>query len=251
MSDDHGYFKLSRKLFDGSDEFWPKNRPFTRFEAWIDMIQMAAYKAHERMIGNQSVKVETGQIVASSRFLAKRWGWGRQRVRGFLQSLRRQSRVTTELVPRLQQKLTRITLTKYETYQVRQPLSNPRATHEQPASNPNRSKGKERKGRETKLPAVPDSLDTPDFRNAWAEFIAYRKASTHPSVTPRAASMTLKKLEDLGPEAGVRAIETAIANDWRGVVFPDKQRKPGPLRSAGSYDGLAADLDAATEEWPA
>ena len=64
------------KVFDAYDEFWPKDQPYSPFEAWLDLSRMAASK---RMNG-----LERGQLLVSVRFLATRWKWDRNRVNRWL-----------------------------------------------------------------------------------------------------------------------------------------------------------------------
>jgi hypothetical protein len=81
-----GHIKLSRKVFDAAagDELWKEKRKFSRWEAWVDLIQMAAWKQHTRLVRGERVVVPRGHFFASIRFLADRWQWSKDRARGFL-----------------------------------------------------------------------------------------------------------------------------------------------------------------------
>jgi hypothetical protein len=74
------------------------------------------------------------------------------------------------------------------------------------------------------LPLFPATLDTPAFREAWAEWEGHRR-DIRKRLTPRSARMLLKKLEPLGPDAAVAAIVHSIANGYTGI-FPDPAFKP-------------------------
>lgn len=88
-----GYIHISRKLFN--HWLWEQKREFSQAEAWIDLINMAAYKEHSRVIAGAMVKIERGEVVASERYLEQRWGWGRKRVRGFLGRLEKDRMAVT------------------------------------------------------------------------------------------------------------------------------------------------------------
>lgn len=75
-----GYIRISRKFFE-TNESWLERREFSRAEAWIDLIQMAAWKDHARLVGNEMVELKRGELLASIRFLSKRWVWGIKKVR--------------------------------------------------------------------------------------------------------------------------------------------------------------------------
>ncbi|MFW6217428.1 MAG: hypothetical protein ACOC4K_00385 [Verrucomicrobiota bacterium] len=66
---------------------------------------------------------------------------------------------------------------------------------------------------ETEIPA---KLDTPAFREAWAEWEAHRR-ETGKKLTPRSARMAVKRMALWGPERAVAAIEYSIAQGYRGV----------------------------------
>ena len=84
---------------------------------------------------------------------------------------------------------------------------------------------------------IPSSLDTPQFRQSWVEWCAYR-AKKGKRVSEYAASRQLTKLARAGPAAAAWAIEQSIASDYQGL-FPenhDGATKP----KAGAQVGKAA-----------
>lgn len=95
MSDDapKGHVKISRKTFE-SDKFWLERRALSKWEAWVDMTQLAQW-APRTMLTTKfgTVHLERGEFVLSMRQMAKRWGWSFQSVRSFLAS----SEITTRL----------------------------------------------------------------------------------------------------------------------------------------------------------
>lgn len=108
---ENNYFSLNRKLFD--NEIW-FGEPFTRGQAWIDLIGNANYKQGSFFIRGNEVIIKRGQIGWSEVTMAKRWQWGRNKVRGFLKLLENRQQI-------VQQKdryiTTIITICNYDRYQ--------------------------------------------------------------------------------------------------------------------------------------
>lgn len=82
---ENGFFKVQRKFF--SHWLWEEERSFSRAEAWLDMLQMAAFKETKRLVNGKMISIPIGGIAASERFLGTRWKWSRSKVRAFLSCL--------------------------------------------------------------------------------------------------------------------------------------------------------------------
>ncbi len=88
-----GFLRVARKLFDGGDLFWPtpyKDR-FSRGEAWLDLLQMAAFRDGAVVNG---VRLNRGEFCGSLRWFAKRWSWSVKEVRGFLNVATRSGKIS-------------------------------------------------------------------------------------------------------------------------------------------------------------
>lgn len=75
--------------------------------------------------------------------------------------------------------------------------------------------------------AIPAELDTEDFRAAWTDWKAERKAKRTRAYTPKGEAQQLAKLAPFGPAESIRAIRDSIAQGWQGL-FPKtaEQTKP-------------------------
>ena len=105
-----GYIKLYRSLFDNDIWFL---EPFTKAQAWIDLIGNTNHKDNEINIRGNMVKIERGQIGWSELTMAKRWTWSRDKVRRFLKWLE-----TRQQIKQQKTNLTTvITILNYELYQ--------------------------------------------------------------------------------------------------------------------------------------
>ncbi len=96
MSDrQYGYVKLSRKAY-AEDPFWNEKRVYSRWEAWEDIIQQAAYRSWNRIVDDDIVILDRGEFCASLRYMAARWGWSMKKVRGFVQKLEGMDRIRAQ-----------------------------------------------------------------------------------------------------------------------------------------------------------
>lgn len=86
MSRRYGHVKLSRKLFAASD-LWAEPRRYSRFEAWVDLLQLAAWGDVVVSANGHAVTVPRGHVLASVRMLAGRWQWPKSTVSEFLIAL--------------------------------------------------------------------------------------------------------------------------------------------------------------------
>jgi hypothetical protein len=126
-----GWIKLHRG-WSKSPDF--ASEPFTEREAWLWLIEAAAYEAHTRYVKGHAISLKRGEILVSQRTLADEWKWGRQRVRGFITKL--------ELLGSVKQAathgLTHISVCNYTKYQDQQPSAQPidAATSQQPTLQP-------------------------------------------------------------------------------------------------------------------
>jgi hypothetical protein len=104
-----GYIKLFRKIQD--HQLW-KDKPYSRGQAWVDLLLMANHKESKFLLGNEIISVEPGQIITSEVKLSERWGWSRCRVRAFLGLLQSDSM----LQKKSDSKKTVLTLCNYNIY---------------------------------------------------------------------------------------------------------------------------------------
>ena len=109
-----GYIPISRKLFESL--WWLEEREFSKAEAWLDMIQSARFEASsaKMLVGCKVIEVGRGEFPATIRFLAKRWGWNKNRVDRFLKLLVAENMITTRTASGTSQTI--IKLCNYDDY---------------------------------------------------------------------------------------------------------------------------------------
>ncbi len=88
-----GYIKIYRKLF--KNFLWEEKRVYSKFEAWIDLLQMARYTKEKKkaLIKNKLIVWGYGEIPASDSFLCDRWGWSKTKLRNFMGILKNESMI--------------------------------------------------------------------------------------------------------------------------------------------------------------
>lgn len=82
-----GWVKTHRSLI--SHEMW-LDEPFTRGQAWIDLILLAQFKPGHIRVRGIRIDLERGQVGWSELRLSERWRWSRGKVRRFLDELKKE-----------------------------------------------------------------------------------------------------------------------------------------------------------------
>lgn len=105
-----GWIKIHRDLLD--NELW-SDKPFTKGQAWVDLLLLANHKDKNVLIGSYTEMVERGSFITSELKLMERWGWGRKKVKLFLNFLESQKMIERNA----NNKRTAITIVNYGFYQ--------------------------------------------------------------------------------------------------------------------------------------
>jgi len=80
----NGWIKVHREIVN--HWVW-KDKPFTRGQAWLDLLMMANHTTGTDYRNGHIITVERGQRITSILKLSDRWGWSRKKVSGFLNRL--------------------------------------------------------------------------------------------------------------------------------------------------------------------
>lgn len=79
-----GWITLHRKIFDN---FLWEDRPFSKGQAWIDLILLANHEDKTTIFNGNVVEIKRGQKMTSLRKLSDRWGWSITKTKKFLNVL--------------------------------------------------------------------------------------------------------------------------------------------------------------------
>lgn len=179
MHEKKGYLTISRRLFD--HEFFTERREYSKFEAWLDLIQVCAFENDQsKIIKGKVIKWGRGQTIASVRYLQERWNWKSiDKVACYLRLLRSQQMIIIDN----EQGIGRITLCKYDDYN-QVPYTKPdrgqTVTRQQPDKIKEYNKVNKEKEREARAKVFYDTL-VPfvkqygkemlrEFYNYWSEW---------------------------------------------------------------------------------
>lgn len=88
-----GWISLYRSLLD--HWIWLSG-PFTRGQAFVDLLLMANHANHSVILNRQHFEIKRGQVARSILTLSKRWKWGRPKVTLFLKLLAKEGMITFE-----------------------------------------------------------------------------------------------------------------------------------------------------------
>lgn len=111
MSKNCGYIAIFRDIFD--HWIW-KEKPFSKGQAWIDLLLLAQYNDSEKKpYKDRVITYQRGKVYKSELYLAKRWGWNRKTVKKFLKQLENDGMLTGVWTTQG----TTLTLVNYDFYQ--------------------------------------------------------------------------------------------------------------------------------------
>ena len=85
MNTDKGYIKVYRNI---RDHWLWEEKPFSKGQAWIDLLMMVNHEDKKMMFDNEIVICKRGMTVTSLRKLSTRWGWSPGKVDRFLKILK-------------------------------------------------------------------------------------------------------------------------------------------------------------------
>lgn len=132
-----GYIFLHRQLKE--NWLW-KDKPFSKGQAWIDILLRVNHKPAKVPIGNQIVEVEKGQTIWSVKDMANEWGWSRKKVDNFLKVLETDCMIAQKRTT----KYTLLTVENWASYQVEGRQKNINGTSNEHQTNTNKNEKNEK-----------------------------------------------------------------------------------------------------------
>ncbi len=157
------WVKLHRKI--QSNPLWT-SEPFTRGQAWVDLILLANYKKGFIRARGIRVDIERGQVGMSHVNLSKRWDWSRGKVKRFLNELE----IDQQIVQQNNNVSCLISIVNYNEYQTndtadetQNDTADEQQTGQQTSSKQNTNKNDNNKNNEKKEREN-------RFENAWQAF---------------------------------------------------------------------------------
>ena len=242
-----GWVKLHRKIIDSPDYF---SEPFTRTQAWIDLILMANFHVSYIRVKGVRVKVEPGEVVTSTVALSKRWGWSRGKVLRFLDELE----TVQQIVQVRTAVYTSISIINYDRYQADGTSDD---TTDSTADDTSADTSKECIKNDKKN-IYTHTVDTDKGGvggNEEAEALVEWLRQAHPSLADKARPLTVKQAEWLlhkHPASTLRRIISQVADNpktsekedvyCRIVTFLRWDKQIGPSKKRLTYEEVCNEL---------
>lgn len=125
-----GWISIYRKIQD--HELW-QDKPFSRGQAWIDILLMVNYRDEETLFDGNVINIKRGSKLTSVRKLCERWGWSNSKIIKFLKLLQAEKMLTYTS----DKKKTVITVVNYGLYQNENTVKRQRNATETPQKHTN------------------------------------------------------------------------------------------------------------------
>ncbi|MDD2380255.1 MAG: hypothetical protein PHV35_01010 [Mariniphaga sp.] len=106
----NGWIKLYRKIFDNPMYF---SEPFTRMQAWIDLLLLANHSGQYFYVRGNRIDVKRGEVAHSMQSLAQRWKWSRGKVLRYISQLENSQMIVQQKSP----VITKLSICNYNAYQ--------------------------------------------------------------------------------------------------------------------------------------
>lgn len=213
-----GWISIHRQL---QNHWLWDDKPFSKGQAWIDLLLMANHADKKILLGNELIEVQAGSFITSIAKLCKRWGWSNSKVTKFLDLLESDGM----LIRKSDAKKTAITIEKYGFYQV----SEGKKTMQKRQKNDGETMQKHTNNNDNnvnndnKIIYIDDSA----LNQAIIEFVAHRKNIKKP-MSDHAVKLMISKLRKMTSDVNeqIEIINQSIMNGWQGI-FPLKEEKKG------------------------
>lgn len=226
-----GYIKLFRCIKD--NELW-SSEPFTRGQAWVDLLIIANHK--EGIIRRRGIRVvvRRGEVGMSLRELSDRWKWSVGKIQRFFDELKIDTQIHHRIDTENVSVTTLICITNYETYQscdtetgtetgTEVDTETDTETIRKRVQNKNGKNGKKEKKKEEPLKPLVVSLPEWLPKEAWELYLKKRKEIKKPLLEDawHLAFAKLEKLREAGHDPEAVLNQSSFAG-WQGL-FEIKQ----------------------------
>ena len=265
-----GWIKAHRSLLD--HWLWD-DKPFSKGQAWIDILMLANHADKKTVLGNDLVNIERGSFITSELKLADRWGWSKTKVRAFLSILESDNMI----VKKSDRKKTTVTIVNYGLYQESQTTERPKKNHEettkelQKNTNKNEKNDKNEKNINNKSSFVPSDFDLMCVEKLIQSCRDTLKSAKVPETEEEKKKWAIeidrmKRLDGREEEQILKALEYATTNSfWKSnirstkkfrdkfeVLYTQSQREPiekkSVVRNNNNFERRKYDMDRLEEQ---
>ncbi len=192
----NGYLRLYRSFY--RHWLWDQERVYNQPEAFLDLLQFAAFAPTKRVVQGKLISLEIGELVASERFLESRWKWSRTKVRQFLDILEKDQMLDR----RKDQGETVLILCNYKEFQAapsqeKTSKQTSKQTTEEPAGNQQRTSGEPNNKKDKNVKSEESAKPPARSRPAPSAFDAFLDA--HPTEAANDLQAIADRINTLSP----------------------------------------------------
>jgi len=204
-----GWILLYRKLSD--NKLWTCE-PFSRGQAWVDMLLLASHSEQFFYVRGNKVNIKPGQLAWGEVKLSERWRWSRTKLRKFLNDLEKEQQIIQHKSTIIQV----ITIVNYENYQKKDSRLDNRKTAEEQQKNIY-------KECITKIKNVKEINKWDEIFSLWIKHKAERKETYKKTGMERMINKLFEYSEN-DPELAMKIIDNAISNNYAGFFKINNKR---------------------------
>ncbi len=244
-----GWICVHRKIC----EHWLwQDKPFSRGQAFMDLLLSANHTDKQTVIGNDMVTVKRGSLITSQMKLSERWGWSKTKITNFLKLLERDKIIATKT----DRKKTTVNIVNYDKYQVSETIRRPQKDHKKTAKKPQESHGLDTNNKynnenngnnENNIPPLPpnEQVEQSPGKRRYAEFVTMTNDEYQSLIDRFGKSDTDRLIEILDNYKGSKG--KRYKSDYRAILSwcvkrleEEKQRNTAGIPS-GTYHTTATE----------
>jgi hypothetical protein len=220
-----GYIKLYRDI----QEHWIwQGKPFSKGQAWIDLLMAANHDDNKVVLGNEIILVERGCLITSEVKLAKRWGWSRHKVRDFLDLLKKDSMI----VKKSDTKRTYLNIVNYSVWQDSETAKGQQKDSKRTAKGQRRDTNKNDKN--DKNDKNISNADLSNFSDSvkvkieeWLTYKKERKETYKPTGLKSLLTQIQNNITTYGEQKVIDLISECMAAGYKGIIWDKLKRQQG------------------------
>lgn len=226
-----GWIKLHRKITENPYYF---SEPFTRSQAWIDMLIIANHK--DSMFYKRGIKVDVkrGQIGYDIETLGKRWKWSRGKAERFFLQLEKDR----QIVRQKNNITTLISICNYDMYQTDDKAkrnandkANDKADGQQIAKQTDTNNNVYKDNNENivkEVRVINYPFESENFMHYWSMWKEYKKKELRfnfkTTISEQMALNSLKKKSGNNEDIAIEIIEHSISCGYKGLFSPNDKK---------------------------
>ena len=216
-----GYIKLYRDI----QEHWIwQGKPFSKGQAWIDLLMAANHDDNKVVLGNEIILVERGCLITSEVKLAKRWGWSRCKVRAFLDLLKQDEMI----VKKSDSKKTYLKIVNYSVWQNsetgKKQQKDSVQTSKRQRSDTNKNDKNDKNDKEDISKRNFSELSKAKIEE-WLTYKKERKETYQPTGLKSLLTQIENNISTYGEQKVIDLISECMAAGYKGIIW-DRLKKP-------------------------